>query len=156
MRKPAKPSAKQELSRFIARFSPVIAKRARGALAAMRKRLPGAFELVYDNAYALVIGFSPSERPSQAIFSIVIYPTKVSLCFIWGARLPDPDGLLRGSGNQVRFVRLEDDRTLEERGVRALLRAAVADAGNPFEVRRRGSTIVRAISSKRRPRRPAA
>jgi hypothetical protein len=35
------------------------AKLARAALTTMRKRLPGAVELVYDNAYALLVGFSP-------------------------------------------------------------------------------------------------
>jgi hypothetical protein len=149
----ADPSAKKQPADFIARFSPEIARRARSALATMRERLPGATELVYDNAYALVVGFSPSERPSEAIFSIAIYPKKVSLCFLRGVHEPDPEGLLRGGGNLVRFIRIEDDRTLDERGVRALIRAALEDAGKPYRGGRRGQTIVRAISKNQRPRR---
>jgi hypothetical protein len=150
----AQPSAKKQLALFVAQFSPEIAKRARSALATMRKRLPGAFELVYDNAYALVVGFSPSERPSEALFSIVVYPRKVSLCFLQGARLPNPEGLLQGSGKQVRHIRLDSADTLDRRGVRALIRAALEDAGKPFGARRRGRTVVRAISRRQRPRRP--
>jgi hypothetical protein len=120
----------------------------------MRERLPGAYELVYDNAYALVVGFGPSERPSEALFSIVIHPKKVSICFLWGVRLSDPNGLLAGSGNQVRHIRLENAATLKKRGVRALITAAIDDAGDPFDPAQPGETIVRAISKNRRPRRP--
>jgi hypothetical protein len=149
---PRSPEEKQ-LALFIGRFSPGIARLARGALAAMRERLPGAVELVYDNAYALVVGFGPTERPSHALFSIVIYPRKVSLCFLRGVHVPDPEGLLRGGGNLVRFIRIEDDRTLRKRGVRALIRAALDDAGNPFQATQERRTVIRAISKNRRPRR---
>lgn len=149
----AEPSAAQQLERFVARFSQEIAILARSALATMRERLPGAFELVYDNAYALVIGFGPSERPSEALFSIAIYPKKVSLCFLYGAHLPDPEGLLQGSGRQVRHIRLESTATLRKRGVRALMAAAPTWAGVTFDAGRRGQTIIRAISKNRRSRR---
>ncbi|HXO16628.1 MAG TPA: hypothetical protein VN909_00505 [Candidatus Dormibacteraeota bacterium] len=149
---PKSPEEKQ-LALFIGRFSPEIARLAHGALAVIRDWLPGAVELVYDNAYALVVGFSPTERPSQALFSVVIYPRKVSLCFLRGVHVPDPEGLLSGGGNLVRFVRIEDDRTLRKRGIRALIRAALDDAGNPFEPAQGRRTVVRAISKKQRPRR---
>ncbi|MGC1984543.1 MAG: hypothetical protein WA668_04050, partial [Candidatus Cybelea sp.] len=123
---------RQRLAEFVGRFSPDIARLARSALASMREYLPGAFELVYDNAYALVVGFGPSERPSEALFSIVIYPRKVSLCFLYGASLADPERRLAGGGKQVRHIRLADINTLKERGVRALIGAAVEDAGDPF------------------------
>ena len=83
---------------------------------------------MYDNAYALVIGFGPSERPSEAVISIAIYPRKVSLCFLWGVHLPDPRRVLAGSGNRVRHVRIEDAATLKKPEVCALVRAAVARA----------------------------
>jgi len=38
--------------------------------------------MVYDNYNFLVIGFSPTERPSEAIFSIAMSPRRVSLCFL--------------------------------------------------------------------------
>src|SRR3954469_5643978 len=99
------PSA--QLAGFVRRFSPAIASLARAARAKLRKRLPRAIEMVYDNSYALVIGYSPTERPSDAILSLVIYPKKVSVCFLYGKHLADPDGLLEGEGNQVRWIRLE-------------------------------------------------
>ncbi len=148
-------SERRQLEAWIAQFSPEISERARGGLAALRELLPGAFELVYDNAYALVIGFGPSERPSEAVISIAIYPRKVSLCFLWGVHLPDPRRVLAGSGNRVRHVRIEDAATLKKPEVRALVRAAVARASKPFDRHGPGRLIVRAISKNRRPRRPA-
>jgi hypothetical protein len=145
--------ARKRLSEYVARFSPEIAKLAASALATMRKRLPGAVEMVYDNAYALVVGFSPDERPSSALFSIAIYPKKVSLCFLYGARLSDPNGLLAGGGNQVRHVRLENERTLDRPEVKAMMKAAVAWAGDPYDAGAQPRTIVRAVSANRRPRR---
>jgi|SRR5580698_230228 hypothetical protein len=149
---PSDAATRRQLDKFVARFSPDIAERAHSALETLRDRLPGAFELVYDNAYALVVGFGPNERPSQAVFSIAIYPRKVSLCFLQGARLPDPAGLLQGSGNQVRHIRLESATTLNRPGVRALMKAAVIDAGAAFDDPRPARTIIRAISKNRRPR----
>src|SRR4051812_40760037 len=100
-------SPAKQLNAFLDRFSPEIAAKARAARAALRRQLAGAVEMVYDNYNALVIGFSPTERPSDAVLSIVIYPKKVSVCFIEGRHLADRQGLLQGGGNQVRFITLD-------------------------------------------------
>jgi hypothetical protein len=45
----------------------------------LRKRIPGAaVEMVYDNYNGLVIGFGPNDKPSLAIFSIVVFPRWVA------------------------------------------------------------------------------
>ena len=69
------------LEGFIARYSPEVASLARAALDKMGKRLPSAVQLVYDNYNALAIGFGPTERASDAVFSIVLWPRWVSLFF---------------------------------------------------------------------------
>ena len=116
------PTAAQQLAGFIARFSPEIAKLARSVRATIRKRLPRAVEMVYDNYYGLVIGYSPTERPSDAIMSILIARDHVTVCLLHGKHLPDPVGLLQGSGNRVRHFRLDDRAVmLETPAVRALI-----------------------------------
>jgi hypothetical protein len=150
------PSANAQLGGFIARFDPAIAKLVRAARARLRKRLPTAFELVYDNYNALAIGFGPTERTSDAIVSIAAYARGVNLYFIEGAHLADPDHLLQGSGNQGRFIRLNDAATIDPPGVARLLDAAVEASEVPFPTRGRGRTIIKSISAKRRPRRPGA
>src|SRR5580658_4552540 len=98
MAKPVKAdSPSKQLDSFLAKYNPEIASLARRALAKMRKRLPGSLEMVYDNYNALAIGFVPNERPSDAIFSIALYPSYVVLFFLQGAGLPDPHRRLQGS-----------------------------------------------------------
>ena len=116
--------------------------------------MPGAVELVY-RTYALVVGFGPNERPSDALFSVVAYSNHVSLCFIYGALLDDPQKLLSGSGNQVRHIKLLPDASVLDRpGVRALIRQAIESSDVPFNPKRRRQLVIRSVSSKYRNVRP--
>src|SRR5436190_20784030 len=107
-------SPARQLDTFLARYDPEVAAVARAARAELRKRLKGAFELVYDNYNALVIAFGSSERASEVICSIALYPRYVTLFFLQGAELPDPAGRLQGAGSVVRGLRLESAATLDE------------------------------------------
>jgi hypothetical protein len=147
-------SAEDRLAGFLAKYTPDIAELARTALAQVRALLPGAVEMVYDNYNALVIGFGPTERASHAIISIVLYPRWVSLCFLFGASLPDPQRLLKGDGQQVRHVRLEDETTLDRPGVRTLIVSALARAPDPWDGSNPGRLVIKSVSAKQRPRRP--
>ncbi len=148
-------SPKQQLDSFLAKFTPEMASSARRALVQMRKRLPNAIEMVYDNYNALVIGFSPNERPSDAIFSIVLFPRKMALCFLQGAKLPDPHKRLKGSGNVVRNVTLDDLSVLDDPQIRALMNEALLRAKVRMDPKQKRKLIIRSISAKQRPRRPA-
>ena len=103
-----------------------------------------------------MIGFGPNERPSDCFVSIAAAANGVGLCFIHGASLPDPAGILSGSGKQTRFVRLPSAEVLEQPEVRGLLRAAVERAAVPLPRRGGGKLIIRSISAKQRPRRKPA
>ena len=155
MRARAKTTPVADLARFVARYSPEVGAIARAALRTMRARLPGAVELVYDNYNGLAIGFGPTERTSDLIFSITLYPRWVSLFFVHGAGLPDPEKRLEGSGTRIRHVVLENARTLDEPAVRALVDHAVARARTPIDATRRGRIVIKSVSSTQRPRRPA-
>jgi len=144
----------RQVELFIARFAPEIAERARDCRAAVRRRLPTANELVYDNYNALAIGYAADERLSGVIFSLAIYPRNVLLYFARGKALPDPRGLLRGEGKQGGYVCLSGAETLDDPGVSALLTAALAAATPPLPQSGGGRTIVKSISAKQRPRRP--
>src|SRR5580693_3701598 len=117
---------KEQLDAFIDRFTPEVARMACRALAKMRKLTPGSLELVYDNYNALAIGFSPTERAGDGIFSIALFPPHVSLFFLQGAPLPDPTKRLRGSGNVVRHMVLEDLSIFDEDDVSTLILLALA------------------------------
>jgi hypothetical protein len=147
-------NANQQLETFIAQFTPEVAAVARPVLARMRKRLPGAFELVYDNYNALAIGFGPTDRASQAIFSIALFPRWVSLFFLQAAGLHDPHQRLKGSGKTVRHVVLHDASVLDDIEIRSLMDDAMRRAKVPIDSRKRRRIIIKSISAKQRPRRP--
>src|SRR5437763_11697282 len=111
-------TATEQLEAFIDKFDPPNRKLIREVRAAMRKRLPAAHELVYDNYNFFVIGYSPTERPSDAVLSIAAGANGVSICFIRGKGLPDPNKLLKGSGNQTRSIHLESASALARPAVR--------------------------------------
>src|SRR5687767_6495224 len=135
-------SSSSQLDAFMAKYSPEIVAEGRSALAKLRRIVPGAVQLVYDNYNSLVIGFCPSERASDAVLSLFFAPRWLAVCFLQdGARLPDPARLLRGSGTKIRNVRLESARDLDKPALRALIDEALARAPVPIDGRRRGRLI---------------
>jgi hypothetical protein len=106
-------TAAGRLAGFIAKFDPAMQKRIKAARAAMRRRLPSANELVYDNYNFFVIGYSASERPSDCLLSLAANAKGIVLSFYYGSSLPDPAGVLQGSGSQNRFIRLESAAMLQ-------------------------------------------
>ncbi len=146
-------SPAKQLAGFIAKFTPEVGALAHAVLAKMRKRLPGAIELVYDNYNALAIGFGPNERASDAIFSIVLFPRWVSLFFLHGASLNDPQQLLKGSGKVVRHIVLESAAALDRPAVRALMAQALQGA-KPLDAACANRIVIKLISANQRPRRP--
>jgi hypothetical protein len=153
---PKAQTATQQLARFLAKYSPEIAAQGRRALAKMRKRLPGSTEMVYDNYNGLVIGFGPTEKPSLAIFSILLMPDHVTLCFLQGASIPDPNRRLKGGGNLVRHVRLVPPSVLDDPEILDLMNTALYRAKVPIDPKARRQLIIKSISAKQRPRRPVA
>jgi hypothetical protein len=154
MKKAETKSAEVQLDSFLEAYTPEIAAFARVALTKLRKRLPHAIEMIYDNYNALACGFGPNERVSDVIFSIAVYPKHVNFFFLQGAKLPDPDGLLQGAGSRVRHIRLEDEETLDRADVKAMMATAMKMAKVPFDNKTDYKVVIKSVSAKQRPRRP--
>ncbi len=148
--------AEAQLKGFIAKFEPKHQTLIRAVRKGLRKRFPTAYELAYDNYNFFVIGYGPTERPSDCILSMAAGANGVGLCFMRGATLPDPNGILLGSGNQTRFIRLEAVSVLARPEVEALVDAAVGLARTPMRASGRNVLIIRSVSAKQRPRRKPA
>ena len=146
-------TAEARLRSFIAKFDPDRQRLIRAVRRQLRASFPGANELVYDNYNFFVIGYSPTERPSDTIVSIAAGSGGVNLYFMHGARLPDPEAILLGSGKQGRFVRLSSASALKHAAVQGLLSAAVARSKQPVQAGPRGKLVIRSVSAKQRARR---
>jgi hypothetical protein len=144
-----------QLDTFLDKFTPRVAAEARSALARMKALVPGAAILVYDNYNALAIGFAPGEKAGEAVLSLAVFPKWVTLCFLRGAGLPDPHGLLKGSGSRVRHIRLAPPETIDDPRVLALVAEAVARAEPAIDRSAPPRLVIKSISAKQRPRRPA-
>jgi hypothetical protein len=142
-----------ELDGFLAKFAPEVEAQAHDLIARMRARLPGATILVYDNYNALAIGFGATGKVSRAVLSLAVFPRWVTLCFLFGAGLNDPHGLLKGKGSQVRHIRLADPALLDDPRVQALVDEAVGRSEPPFDPTAGQRLVIKSVSAKQRPRR---
>src|SRR5438270_13997706 len=148
-------AAEKQIAEFLAKYSRGMVQVGRESRARMRQLLPGGVEFVYDNYNALVFGFGPSERPSEAVLSLALMPRWFTLCFLKGAKLPDPKKILRGSGNIVRNVRLAATSDLDDPYIRGLIDKAIASAAPAFPGNGEApTTVIKSVSAKQRPRRP--
>ena len=143
-------TGEQQLKGFIARFDPKHQTLIRSVRKAMRKRFPSTNELVYDYTRSIVIGYSPTERGSDAIVAISSGADGLRLVFNHGPQLPDPKKILLGSGKQTRFIRVESPRTLIRPEVEALIRGAIHRATIPLRRGGRGKLVIKSSSAKQR------
>jgi hypothetical protein len=72
-----------------------------------------------------------------------------------GKGVPDPEKLLRGSGNQARWMAIKGASTLAQPAVARLIDAALARNKVPFAGAGRGAVVIRSTTAKKRARRQA-
>jgi hypothetical protein len=152
--KPAGAAAEKQLASFLAKYTPDIVRLARALRDRLRADIPGGVEFVYDNYNSLVLGYGPTERPSEAVLSLALSPRWVNLCFLRIARLKDPDRILLGSGKVARHAPLASLAEFERPAVQRLLRQAIAEASPAFPDDGGPRLVIQSISAKQRPRRP--
>jgi hypothetical protein len=63
--------------------------------------------------------------------------------------------LLEGEGNVVRHIRLEDEKTLDRADVKAMMDTALQMAKVPIDSKTKYKLVIKSVSAKQRPRRPA-
>ena len=145
------PGPNAQFSAFLSRFPPEIVALVKQCLPKLRRAFPGSYQLVYDYPNSLVVAFGMSDRGYEAIVAIAIFPREVRLYF--DKSLPDPKGLLEGSGGKVRSVTLEAASDLDHGDIRALIKAAIKHSGVNFPRTRSIRVVIKSESKKRKPRR---
>ena len=140
---------------FVDRYTPPIAAQLRDARRRLRAHFPRGVEMVFDNYNALVFGIGPTDRTRESFISIAGYPKWVTLFFLDGARLDDPQGLLEGDGKQVRGIRLKTPADLESPAVADLIAQAIAPHREALAAAPALATVIKAEVARLRPRRPA-
>ena len=146
-------SAEAELRLLIAKFAPAHLRLVGTMRRSLRKRLPTAYEVVYEyhNLGAVVISFSPNEHGYEGVLTIRASADGVRLYFNQGKELPDPAKLLQGS-SQTRWIGVEGTSTLARPEVARLIEEAVARNRVPFTPAGRGLVVIRSTTAKKRRR----
>jgi len=111
------------------------------------KRLPTAYEVVYEYRSWFVISYSPSERGYEGVFGIRGDADGIKLYLNQGKGLADPEKLLKGSA-QARWISVESASTLARPAVASLADEAIARNTVPFPPSGRGPIVLRTASSK--------
>jgi len=92
--------------------------------------LPNIQEVVDESARIIGYGYGPGYKDS--ICTIIPSKKGIKLGFYKGVELPDPAGLLEGSGKVHKYVSIKTDNDIESKALQALLKAAL----EAYEVRR--------------------
>lgn len=141
--RPAPELTQAQLNSIIDARPRAMAKLTKAVLAKVRERLPGSVEMVYDKKNALVIGFCSAERAANVINSIAVYSKWVNVYFFEGDTLPDPEGLLQGTGSMVRSIRVTDAAELDRPAVKALMAEARKCAEPPLDAKAKRKVLLK-------------
>lgn len=144
----ARSSAEAQLSTLVSKHAPAHHDRIGAVRQSLRKRLPTALEVVYEYRDFIVISYSPNEHGYEGVLAIRASADGVKLYFNRGKGLPDPAKLLRGSGNQTRWIHLEDAAILADLEVAHLIEEALARSPVEFACDGSGSVVFRSASAK--------
>jgi hypothetical protein len=99
-----------------------------GALGAIGHRWFEVMRRCGDDVRELLHDGQPTACVEDAAFAYVdVFTAHANVGFFLGAELPDPGGLLEGSGKFMRHVKLRPDRPVDAAALRTLIDAAYRD-----------------------------
>ena len=109
--------------RIIAALPGSIQELALAARALILRILPQAYEIVWETQKTAGYGTGPKKMTEH--FCWLLFGDKhVALGFYYGTELPDPKGLLEGTGKLMRHVKLRGAEDLKEPALKELIRVA--------------------------------
>ena len=138
-----------EYLRLLLPYGEAIHKLALAARKLILEEAPDASEFVYE-VYTIADHFTFTERPGDAFVFTTTHANWVNLGINFGSQLPDPAGLLRGTGKWIRQVRIAQVTDLNAPAVRELVRAAIAQAERTESKAGKPRTVVHTAQSARK------
>jgi hypothetical protein len=113
-----------DVDRLLAEHSPELGAIERALRATIRAAAPDAVEQVdFGNR---LIAFGRSMKMRGLLFAIIAHKTWVNLQLADGALLPDPDGLIEGTGKRIRHVKIRSVGAASSAPVVAIVAAQLA------------------------------
>jgi hypothetical protein len=118
------PAVERDVDRLLGEHAPELQAIERALRAAIRAAFSGAVEQV-DFANKL-IAFGRSMKIRGLLFAIIAHKAHVNLQLADGALLPDPAGLIEGTGKRIRHVKIRSVEAAASPEVRAIIAAQLA------------------------------
>jgi hypothetical protein len=100
---------------------------ARALEAAIREELPDAV-VQYDPGNGL-LAFGRSMKMRDLLFALIPHAGWVNLQLADGALLPNPDGLIDGTGKRIRHIKVRSREQAVSTPVRGAIRAQIEQGG---------------------------
>jgi hypothetical protein len=113
-----------DVDRLLAEHTPELQAIERALRSTIRTAFPDAIEQVdFGNK---LIAFGRSMKIRGLLFAIIAHKTHVNLQLADGANLPDPDGLIEGTGKRIRHVKIRSVEAASSAAVVAIVHAQLA------------------------------
>ena len=104
----------------IAESSSVVQEIAKAARELIAEVYPGVVEVPWGHQKIAGYGVGPKKMSEQFCY-IAPFKAYVNLGFYYGADLPDPDGLMEGSGKALRHIKIRSLEALRRDSVKTLV-----------------------------------
>jgi hypothetical protein len=113
-----------DVERLLAEHSPELQAIERALRGTIRRAYPEAIEQVdFGNK---LIAFGRSMKMRGLLFAIIAHKSHVNLQLADGLELPDPAGLVEGTGKRIRHVKIRSVAEASSPAVLALIQAQLA------------------------------
>ena len=99
---------------------------AEAARSLLRQLHPGVVEVIWPHQGTVGWGVGP-KKMSEHYAYLAVHPAHVNLGFYRGVSLPDPAGLLAGTGKNMRHIRIDNAADVARPEIAELLKAARAE-----------------------------
>lgn len=112
-----------ELEDFLSQFAPEVRNLALALRDLVYEIEPTAIEQIDVPAHLLAYGYARTYK--HLICVIILYREYVNLGFPIGVDLPDPEGLLQGTGKRARHIKITGLAQVDEPEIAEMIQAAV-------------------------------
>jgi hypothetical protein len=118
------PEIEADVDRLLAEHSPELQAIERALRTTIRREFPDAVEQVdFGNK---VIAFGRSMKIRGLLFGIIAHTSWVNLQLADGVELPDPNGIIEGSGKRIRHIKVRSAEAASSEPIVAAIRAQLA------------------------------
>ena len=118
------PPPPAELLVCLQRFDPRVQRLLLRAREYVWRHFKPTREAVFEVKYTGVVWYGVGDTMKERTVYTAGFKSHVNIGFLYGASLPDPHGILKGNGKQMRHVQIKNPEDLDSAPLAGVLKAA--------------------------------